>query len=116
MTTVAMTWIWRSGEPFKTRAVMNAVCTRVHKTDHQARHMCRAGVGQAKSRYQGTEIIFISVELPGHSSFVPCTATTLSPGLTRPHSLACFNAFAMTESVPTKDAVSIGMTPRLRLR
>ena len=50
--------------------------------------------------------------LPAHSSRVPCTATTMSPDFTRPSSLALVIPFVMTWSVPTKEAVWTGTTPR----
>merc|ERR1712176_1663062 len=63
----------------------------------------------------GTTTIFIKLDCPWHSSFWPCTATTQSPALTMPSCLALSRALAITESVPTKEAVSIGVTPRTQL-
>mmetsp|Transcript_1935 Transcript_1935/g.4806 ORF Transcript_1935/g.4806 Transcript_1935/m.4806 type:complete len:301 (+) Transcript_1935:132-1034(+) len=65
-----------------------------------------------RRRAHGTTTIFNKLEWPGHSSRCPCTATTQSPALTMPSVLARASALAITESVPTKDAVSIGTTPR----
>mmetsp|Transcript_2925 Transcript_2925/g.7473 ORF Transcript_2925/g.7473 Transcript_2925/m.7473 type:complete len:225 (-) Transcript_2925:1228-1902(-) len=72
--------------------------------------------GTIKQGDQGTTTIFMRFECPGHSSFVPCTATTWSPESTRPSALAFAMAFWMTASVPTKDWVSMGMTPRATRR
>merc|ERR550525_1384912 len=63
----------------------------------------------------GTTTIFIRFDCPCSSSFCPCTATTQSPGFTIPSDLALSRALVITESVPTKEAVRIGVTPRTQL-
>jgi len=60
----------------------------------------------------GTVTIFIMLVLPAHSSRVPCTATTTSPVFAMPISLALAKPFWITLSVPWKDAVPMGTTPR----
>eukprot|EP00419_Tripos_fusus_P029209 CAMPEP_0172707590 /NCGR_PEP_ID=MMETSP1074-20121228/50061_1 /TAXON_ID=2916 /ORGANISM="Ceratium fusus, Strain PA161109" /LENGTH=151 /DNA_ID=CAMNT_0013530423 /DNA_START=22 /DNA_END=474 /DNA_ORIENTATION=- len=70
---------------------------------------CRKGI-------HGTTTILRRFVCPGVSSWVPWTATTVSPDTTRPSSFALAIALAITESVPTNEAVSIGRTPRLTSR
>mmetsp|Transcript_85011 Transcript_85011/g.238027 ORF Transcript_85011/g.238027 Transcript_85011/m.238027 type:complete len:234 (-) Transcript_85011:705-1406(-) len=60
----------------------------------------------------GTTTIFSKFEWPGHSSDWPCTATMQSPLLAMPSLFAWAKALEITESVPWKDAVSTGTTPR----
>merc|ERR1719263_1428462 len=62
--------------------------------------------------FQGTVITFMRFELPGVPSPVPCTATIASPDFTMPSATAFLRALEITSSVPTKEAVNIGTTPR----